>query len=333
MIGILFTGGTISMKVDPATGAPVPVMSGADLLDQVPQARGISDVEIEDFSRLPGWQVTPEHMWRLARRAAAWLERPDIDGLVVTHGTDTIEETAYFLDLILLSPKPIVVVGSLRNVSQPGWDGAANLLNGVRVAASASARGRGTLVAMNDQIFSGEEVRKLHTERLQAFGSPEFGPIGAIDNDVVRFIRSPERHEHWQAADAELGLRVGRVESRVDLITAVAGSDERFILSSLESGVKGLVIEGMGRGNVPPGLRKGLQAAVDAGLPVVLTSRCVAGSVSAYYGSEGGGLELRERGVIAAGRLAGVKARLKLMIALGFTSDSGSIKELFERQA
>src|SRR5579871_3305693 len=136
MIGILFTGGTISMRVDPATGAAVPAFGADEIVAQVPQLAGVADIATEDFSRLPGPHVTPEQMWRLARRAAAWLERPDVDGLVITHGTDTIEETAYLLDLLLTTDKPVVLLGAMRTVSDASWDGPANLLAAVRVAAS-----------------------------------------------------------------------------------------------------------------------------------------------------------------------------------------------------
>ena len=128
MIGILFTGGTISMRVDPATGAAVPALTAQEVLAQTPELKTVCDVEIEDFSRLPGPHVTPDQMWRLARRVAAWLERPDVDGVVITHGTDTIEETAYLLDLVLLSDKPVALVGAMRTISDASWDGPANLV-------------------------------------------------------------------------------------------------------------------------------------------------------------------------------------------------------------
>src|SRR5579871_3300437 len=136
MIGILFTGGTIAMKLNPATGAAVPALSSAEIIALVPQLGHVAALEFEDFSRLPGPHVTPDHMWRLARRAASWLERPDVDGLVITHGTDTIEETAFLLDLVLTTDKPVVLVGAMRTVSDPSWDGPANLIAAVRVAAS-----------------------------------------------------------------------------------------------------------------------------------------------------------------------------------------------------
>src|SRR5687768_4307249 len=153
MITILFTGGTISMKLDPATGAAVPALSGAEILSHVPEVSKVAEIEFEEVSRLPGPHVTPERMWNLARRAAAWLDRPDVDGLVITHGTDTLEETAYLLDLLLMTDKPVVLVGAMRTVSDVSWDGPANLLAAARVAAAPASRGHGVLVVMDDLIL------------------------------------------------------------------------------------------------------------------------------------------------------------------------------------
>src|SRR5215212_1844437 len=150
------------MRLDPVTGAAVPALSGQDILAHVPGLSAIAEVEGEDFSRLPGPHVTPEHMWRLARRAAAWLDRPDVDGLVITHGTDTIEETAFLLDLVLTSAKPVVLVGAMRTMSDASWDGPANLLAAARVAADRDAAGRGVLVVMDEDIIAARDVRKVH---------------------------------------------------------------------------------------------------------------------------------------------------------------------------
>src|SRR6185503_12774093 len=189
MIGILFTGGTISMKLDPLLGAAVPAFGGADILAQAPGLESVAEIEVEDFSRLPGPHVSPEQMWRLARRAAAWLDRPDVDGLVITHGTDTIEETAYLLDLVLITDKPVVLVGAMRTVSDASWDGPANLLAAARVAAAPASRGRGVVVVMDDLILPARDVRKVHTEASTAFASPEFGPLGVVDGGSVVFRR------------------------------------------------------------------------------------------------------------------------------------------------
>lgn len=333
MIAILFTGGTMSMKLDPETGAAVPALSGAEILEHVAGLSRVADVEYEDVSRLPGPHVTPEQMWRLARRAAAWLERPDIDGLVITHGTDTLEETAYLLDLLLVSEKPVVLVGAIRTISEPGWDGPVNLLAAVRVAADAAARGRGVLVVMNEQILTASEAQKIHTESAGSFASPEFGPVGVIDAGKVLFVRTASRHGPWIAAGAEPGLRVTRLETAVDLIKSSAGSDDRFLRCSLAAQSRGIVIEAMGRGNLPPSMKPGLVAAAAAHVPIVISSRYGAGSVQERYGYEGGGHDLAQLGVIFAGRLNGLKARMKMMAALGYTSSLDELRTIFAETA
>jgi L-asparaginase len=329
-VAILFTGGTISMRIDARSGSAVPAMRGGDILAHVPRLADVADIELEDVSQLPGPHVTPEHMWRLARRIAAWLERPDIDGVVVTHGTDTLEETAYFLEIALRTAKPVVLVGAIRTMSEPSWDGPANLVHAVQVAGAPGSRGRGVMVAMNEQILSAREVEKVHTEAAASFQSREFGPVGVVDAGVVRYLRDTPRESDWSDPEADGLLRVRRLEPDVDLIKVAAGADGRFVRCSVASGAKGLVIEALGRGNVPPAMLDDLAAAVAAGLPVVLTSRCGAGSVRERYGYEGGGRGLRDLGLIFAGRLSGVKARIKLMLALGHTHDHDALRAIFD---
>lgn len=316
MIGLLFTGGTISMRHDPATGAAVPALSASDILANVPQMSGVSAFEVEDFSRLPGPHVTPEQMWRLARRAAAWLERPDVDGLVITHGTDTIEETAYLLDLVLTSDKPVVLVGAMRTVSDASWDGPGNLLAAARVAASPAARGYGVLVVMDEQILAAREARKVHTESSGAFASVEFGPLGVVDAGTVVFKRAALPRISWCDRGADSGLRVRRLESNVALLHAFTGMTDRLVRSAAED-MRGLALVAFGRGNVPPAIIPAVGDLVRQGLVVTISSRCVAGRVSARYGYEGGGLELARAGAILAGDLSAAKARLLQMVALG----------------
>ena len=317
MIGVLFTGGTISMKFDPATGAAVPALSAADILAQVPGIREAADLAIEDYARLPGPHVTPDEMWRLARRAAAWLERPDIDGLVVTHGTDTIEETAFLLDLVLTSEKPVVLVGAMRTVSDASWDGPANLLAAVRVAASPASRGRGVLVAMDEQVLPAREVRKVHTESSGSFATPEFGPLGVVDAGRVIYRRAPVARPSWRDPAAEPGLRVPELDTRVELVQAYTGMNDRIVRAMVTDGTKGLAVVGFGRGNVPPAIVPAIRDAVRSGVLVTISSRCVAGRVSPRYGYAGGGLDLTQAGAILAGDLSGAKARLLMMVALG----------------
>lgn len=328
MIGFLFTGGTISMKLDPATGAAVPALGAADILAQVPEINSVADVEVEDFSRLPGPHVTPEQMWRLARRAAAWLERPDIDGLVITHGTDTIEETAFLLDLILTSSKPVVLVGAMRTVSDPSWDGPGNLVAAARVAASPAARGYGVLVVMDEQILPAREARKVHTESSGSFATPEFGPLGVVDAGAVIFRRTAPARPTWRDEQAEAGMRVRKLETRVELLQAFTGMNDALIRSVVQAQPRGLALIAFGRGNVPPSIMPALEEAVASGVLVTVSSRCVAGRVKARYGYEGGGLHLTKIGAILAGDLSGAKARLLQMVAFGLTEDRGRAADL-----
>ena len=320
MVPILFTGGTISMRLDPATGAAVPALSGQDILDHVPGLAAIAEVEGEDVSRLPGPHVTPEHMWRLARRAAAWLERPDVQGLVVTHGTDTLEETAYLLDLLLLSEKPVVIVGAIRTISEAGWDGPANLLAAVRVAAHAGSPGRGVLIALGEYVHAAAEVTKWHTQSLAAFRSPH-GALGAVERDSVAYYRPPQRA-------AVLTPRA--LVAEVDLHTMAVGASSAPVMASVERGARGLVIEATGAGNVPPSVMPALRAALARGITVVVVSRCPEGRVYPAYGYEGGGRMLLDMGVILGGDLPGPKARIKLMVALGVTGDHAALRRLFD---
>ena len=328
MIAFLFTGGTISMRLDPGTGAAVPALGASDILAQVPSIRSVADFEIEDFSRLPGPHVTPEQMWRLARRAAAWLDRPDIDGLVITHGTDTIEETAFLLDLLLLSDKPVVLVGAMRTISDPSWDGPGNLLAAARVAASPQARGYGVLVVMDEQILPAREVRKVHTESSGSFATPEFGPLGVVDAGRVIFKRCPCARPAWRDAGAELGLRARRIDTRVELVQTFTGMSPRIVRAAIGDDTRGLALVAFGRGNVPPSIMPAITELIGQGLLVTVSSRCVAGRVSARYGYEGAGLQLARAGAMLAGDLSGAKARLLMMAALGATDSAEAAAEI-----
>ena len=324
MIGILFTGGTISMRIDPATGSAVPALSAEEIVAQAPDLPGVTDFEIEEFGRLPGPHVTPEHMWRLANRAAAWLDRPDIDGLVITHGTDTIEETAFMLDLLLTTDKPVVMVGAMRTVSDPSWDGPANLLAAASVAASPSSAGVGVVVVMDEHIFPAREVCKIHTESSGSFATPEFGPLGMVDSGEVVYRRRPMPRPTWHTADAEPGLRVRRLETRVDLVQAFTGMTDRPLRHAIADGAVGLALIAFGRGNVPPTIVPAVRDAVASGVLVTVSSRSLAGRVSARYGYDGGGLQLRDAGAVLSGDLSGAQARLLQMVALGHTDGNAA---------
>ncbi|HYE73974.1 MAG TPA: asparaginase, partial [Blastocatellia bacterium] len=184
-IAIFFTGGTISMRVDPQTGGAIPALSGEEIIAQVEGLDDIADFDLINFSLLPGPHVTPSRMIELARQVKEQLDDEDITGIVITHGTDTLEETAYLLDLITNSSKPIVFVGAMRNSSEMCWDGPINLRTAVRVAVNKDACDLGVIVAMNDQIIAASEIIKTHTESLDTFQSRDFGPLGIVDKDRI----------------------------------------------------------------------------------------------------------------------------------------------------
>jgi L-asparaginase len=255
--------------------------------------------------------MTIERMWAL-REAVAQQAAGGVDGVVITHGTDTIEESAYLLDRSLDVPLPIVVTGAMRNVSQLSWDGPANLLSAIRVAAAADARRRGVMVVLDDRIVQGCEVVKTHTDEFGTFESPNWGPLGIVDDGKVLFYRE-SRRKPVLAPTAPV--------VPIDLIKMVAGADSRLLDASLESGAAGVVIEALGRGNVPPATVPGILRWLSAERPVVMTSRSLRGRVLDTYGYPGGGLELRELGVIFGDHLTGQQARIELMLALGVHGD------------
>lgn len=308
------------MRMDPATGAALPALSGAEIVARVPGLRREARLTIEDHARLPGPHVTPRWMWRLKEHVAALLDDPALAGVVVTHGTDTLEETAYLLDLTLDSPKPVVFCGAMRTISDPGWDGPANLRAAVRTAVHREARGRGVLVVVGEEVHAAAEAAKRHAQNLTAFRSPR-GPIAQLDHGQIVFHRPAQRQP---------AFRPKRLVSEVDLQVIAAGVDDALIRASLARGARGLVLEATGCGNVPPAVLPGIRAALAKGVPVVVVSRCGEGRVAPIYGYEGGGRGLRDMGVIFGGDLPGPKARIRLMVVLGVAADIADAKRLFE---
>ncbi len=310
-IALITTGGTISMRRDAERGGAVPLLSGAEVLATVPGAEEVARIEVREFGRFPGPHMTIERMWEL-RASIRAAEESGVQGVVVTHGTDTIEETAYLLDRSLPAEVPVVVTGAMRNSSELSWDGPANLLAALQVAAAEEAHGRGAMVVMDERIVQGAEVVKTHTEEAGTFRSPNWGPLGIVDKGHVLFYRESRRKPV---------LCPPAPVQPVDLIKIVAGADARLVEASLESGARGVVLEALGRGNVPPPVVPGVRRWIDAGRPVVVTSRSLRGRVLDTYAYAGGGHELREMGVIFADHLTGQQARIELMLSLGVYGD------------
>lgn len=320
-VAVVFNGGTISMKIDEKLKAAVPNLSGDQIMSMVTGIESYAEIETYTFSSLPSPHVTPTMMMELSKMIQKLLDRDDIVGVVTTHGTDTLEETAYFLDLTLNSQKPVIVTGSMRNSSELGYDGPANLAASICTATSQKSMGRGVLVCLNNEINCASEVTKEHSMSLNTFKSPEFGPVGIVDSNEPIYYRNNLNKQK---------ILTDKFEKNVDLIKACAGMDGKFIDFAVMEGAKGLVVEGTGRGNLPPLMAKSVAKAINRGVIVILVTRCYKGRVLDSYGYEGGGKDLRKAGIIFGDRLPGQKARIKLMLALGKTENKDEIKEIFE---
>lgn len=321
MIVLLFTGGTISMRHDPSAGGAVPSLSGRDILALAPAIEQIADIEIVDFGAFPGPHMTTDRMWALRNAIAKQAARAEVEGIVITHGTDSLEESAYMTARSLNADTPIVFTGAMRTSSDLGWDGPANLGAAVRVAASQESRGFGVLVAMCDRIFSAIDVTKTHTFTVDAFESPGLGPLGIVDDGHVIFRRALPEIPTF-ITPRELG-------GPVDIVYAYAGSDSRLLDASRREAA-GVVVAGMGRGNVPPAMIEGIDRFHDEGKPVIIASRVQRGRVGRTYGYPGGARRLHDRGAILAGSRRPQQARIDLMLALGAGMGVGEIREMFE---
>ena len=319
---IIFTGGTISMKKDKTSNAAVPAMSGEEILKLVPGLDSVAEINFLDFGMLPGPHMTTEKMLELSKLITNKTEFEDYDGVIVTHGTDSLEETAFLVELTYNGSKAVIFTGSMKSSSETGWDGPSNLKDSVITAISEETKNRGVLVVMNGEIHSAAQVTKTNTHSLDTFKSMDFGPMGFIDNGKVNFYYSYNKKQY---------ISIDIIESNVDIIKCACDMDHRLIKFCVDSGSKGIVIEGMGRGNIPPKMVPGVEYALSKNIPVILVSRCFTGRVFADYGYEGAGKELTDKGVILGDNLTGQKARIKLMTALSYTKDINKIKEIFEK--
>jgi L-asparaginase len=321
LVVLFATGGTISMRRDAERGGAVPTLSGSEILAAVPGWEEVARVEVREFGRYPGPHMTIERMWEL-RAAILEAIQGGAAGIVVTHGTDTIEETVYLLDRSLPADVPVAVTGAMRNSSELSWDGPANLMAALQVAAAPEARGRGAMVVMDERVVQGAEVVKTHTEEFGTFQSPNWGPLGIVDKSQVLFYRESRRKPMLAPAIPA---------TPVDLVKVVAGMDSRLIEASLDTGARGIVLEALGRGNVPPAVLPGVRRWMDAGKPLVVTSRSLRGRVLDTYAYLGGGHELREMGVIFADHLTGQQARIELMLACGLGGEGvEAVRTIFE---
>lgn len=321
-VAVFSLGGTIAMTTDPTTGGVVPALSAHELLAAVPAlaTSGIG-LKVRDFRRLPGASLNFEDLTALSVAIAAELETGDVDGVVITQGTDTIEETAFLLDLYHGHEQPLVVTGAMRNPTLPGADGPANLHAAVLAAADPGLSGAGCLVVLGDEIHLARTVRKSHTTSPAAFTSPACGPIAQIAENRVWMVRGglPSRGPLVGAPDRE---------ARVGLYTVTLG-DDGTLLDLWDGNCDGLVVAAFGVGHVPERLVEGLTKLASR-IPVVLASRIGNGPVlSDTYGFPGSEKDLLGRGLIGAGDLSPYQARLLLHALLAQGAERATVRETF----
>ncbi len=316
---LILTGGTISMKSVGNMGV-VPSSELADFLTQFPQLNSVANVEVMDHLNIPSPYMTPQMMFGLAKLIDTKILA--YDGIVVTHGTDTLEESAFLADLLLTTRKPVVFTAAMRSGGDLGLDGPRNIIGSVRVASHPESFDKGVLVVMNDEVHTARDVVKSDSGKVDAFTSPGLGPLGIVDPDTVVYHRaSLYRESVWTE----------EIDHRVDLIKAVSGLDGKFIECSIESGSRGIVIEAFGRGNLPKEVLPYLRKALVQDIVVVIASRTHTGRVLPEYGYDGGGKNLQDMGAILAGDLQGVKVRLKLMALFGKYDDPALVKRFFSQ--
>jgi L-asparaginase len=324
VVVLLATGGTIAMKVDPVKHAPVPAISGEDLLATVPEVSKYATVQVRNVSNVPSGYMDPDRWSALSREVNAALALPEVAGVIISHGTDTLEETAYWLDLTIDSDKPVVLIGAQRNASESDFDGPRNLLNAVRIAVAPQSKGKGVVVAMNGQINAAREVTKTHTSSVETFKSGDLGFLGEVDVDRVVYWRSPSRRQH-------VSIKTDRMPY-VEIVAMYGGADGHLIKAALDHGASGLVVQALGLGNVNQPMYAAIKYAIAKGVPVVITSRVPNGRVIPNYGYEGGGQTLVAAGAVMGDDVSPQKARVLLMLLLqnGVTGQK-SLQAAFDR--
>jgi L-asparaginase len=307
-VAVVFTGGTISMRHDPAAGGNVPALSGEEILARVPGLDQIADLVPIDRGRTPASHFTFPALFELWASIRDALADPSIDGVVVVQGTDTIEETAFFYDLLHASEQPIVVTGAMRTASSSEYDGPANLRRAVAAAAAPELRGAGVVVVLSGSIEPADDVTKTHTLAFDTFRSLNTGSLGRVDGDRVTLDRprGPRRH-----------VAASRAAERVHLVTATVAMDGTPIDALFAAGADGFVVEATGAGNTSAALLAAAERAMAAGLPVALTSRSPSGAATADYAFPGGGATWVRAGAMLTGHLGGPKARIALALGLG----------------
>jgi L-asparaginase len=320
VVYIVATGGTIASKYVAKAGDVVAGASVQELAATVPELDHIAEIRTVQHSNVTSDIIDTPTIVELGRLLRTLLAEEETVGVVVTHGTATLEETAYYLDLTLEGHKPVVITGAMRNLVEKDADGPRNILYSVIVAAHPDSRGCGVLVCLNGEIHSARDAIKIHANRVNAYGSRDGGAIGAVSKEGVIYFSRPARRVH---------IAVDRVKDNVQLIMVTQGCNDLLLRACIDAKVDGIVVEGIGAGNVNLPSYHAICDALGAGIPVVLGVRIFAGTPYFAKGHEASFRTMVERGAISAGYLSGIKARVLLMVALAHTQDRSALEKIF----
>lgn len=320
-ICVVGTGGTIASRYDKTLGGHVSAATAQDLVAAVPELRNVADIESVEHSNINSALMDTPTAFGLRDTLRRVLADDGIAGAVVTHGTATLEESAYLMDLTLGSDKPVVFTGAQRNADEKDPDGPRNILYAAMIAADPDARGRGVMVSLGSQIHAARDVTKINPEVLTCFGARDGGPIGAVSKYGAAFFSMPQRRIH---------LEVDHVRDNVHIIKMGQGGNDLLFRACIAGRADGIVIEGTGGGNVNGPFFEGACAALDAGIPVIAGLRLSSGSPHLGKGYPGSFQSLLAKGAISSGYLSGIKARILLMVALAHTQDREQLKAIFK---
>ncbi|MCS5428491.1 asparaginase [Mammaliicoccus sciuri] len=316
---VIHTGGTISMSEDKDTGK---VETNAEHPMHRHQAfiQSLGDItEINPF-KVPSPHMNNQYINQLKDIITESVDKDEYDAFVITHGTDTLEETAYLLDLTIDTKLPIILTGAMRSSNEIGSDGLYNYVSALKVASTDDAQNKGVMVVFNDEIHTAKNVTKTHTSNTSTFQSPNYGPIGSVTKTHVIFHHQPFPYKKYPNINPN--IKIGIVKAHMDLSSDLL---DFFV----EKQYDGLIIEALGQGNMPPTALQGIQNLLDADIPVVMVSRSFNGIVGGIYAYEGGGYQLQQMGIILSNGLNGQKARLKLLVGLSNHLSKEDLVEYF----
>jgi L-asparaginase len=317
---VVSTGGTIA-STSSDEGA-TPTKEGHELIDAVPELEEYSTIDVEQIAQVPSFEMDRETLETIGHRVKEIDADDSVDAIIITHGTDTMEETAYYLDVALQPETPVFLTGAQRRPDEVSPDGPSNLLTSFQAAAAFNNRmGEGVFIAFNEEIHAAQSVTKTHTSKLETFTSVDTGPVATMTHSGITIHREPQSEtDHIPTCS---------VDSAVYTIASGIGVTGDLIDSAVEHDADGFVINGTGLGNVTRGLGNRIKKCTGEGIPVIVASRCLEGQTAPVYGSVGGGEKLREYGALFADDLSTQKARIKLMLALNACEDREEIQQFF----